>query len=113
MGTTSEQDEVTWGIIAWIIPLVSAILALVLRPGYKYVRYWAYLNLSFFIVIVIGGIIAFILGIIPLIGWIISTLIWIALLVLWIIGIVKSASRVYWKPPIIYDVARALGIEKV
>ncbi|MEM0025451.1 MAG: hypothetical protein QXZ48_02275 [Zestosphaera sp.] len=107
------QDEVTWGIIAWIIPLIGAILALVLRPGYKYAKYWAYLNISFFIVIVVSGIVTSILAFIPFIGWLIGTLIWLALLILWVIGIIKSASRTYWKPPIIYDLARALGIERV
>ncbi|MGC8975007.1 MAG: DUF4870 domain-containing protein, partial [Thermoprotei archaeon] len=91
--------------MAWVIPLVGAILALVLRPGYKYVKYWAYLNLSFLVVIVVSAIIASILSIIPLIGWLLSTLIWVALLVLWVIGIIKSAERVYWKPPLIYDIA--------
>ncbi|MDH5816367.1 MAG: hypothetical protein QW794_05035 [Thermosphaera sp.] len=106
------QDEVAWGLIAWIVPLVGAILALVLKPGYRYARYWAYLNLSFFIVIVIGGIIASILALIPFIGWLIGILIWVALLILWVVGIVKSVSKVYWKPPIVYDLARALGIER-
>ncbi|MEO3993097.1 MAG: hypothetical protein QN229_02135 [Desulfurococcaceae archaeon TW002] len=113
METASDQDEVTWGIIAWIIPLVGAILALVLRPGYKYARYWAYLNISFFIVIIISSVVTAIVSIIPLIGWIISLLIGVTLLILWIVGIIKSASRVYWKPLIIYDVARALGIERI
>lgn len=112
-GTNIDQDEVNWGIIAWIIPLLGAILALVLRPRYNYARYWAYLNLSFFIVIIISNIISYILGLIPFVGWLIDALIWVALVVLWIIGIIKSAGRVYWKPPIIYDLARALGIEKI
>lgn len=108
-----KQDEITWGIIAWIIPLVTAIVALVLRPGYKYAKYWAYLNLSFFIVIIISSIVAAVLGIIPIIGWLLSALIWIALLLVWVIGIIKSANSVYWKPPVIYDLAKALGIEKI
>jgi uncharacterized membrane protein len=107
------QEETTWGIIAWIIPLIGAILALILRPNYKYAKYWAYLNLSFFIVIIVSAIITGVLSLIPFIGWIISALVWVALLILWIIGIIKSASNVYWKPPVIYDVARMLGIEKI
>lgn len=112
-GTGSEQDEVTWGLIAWIIPLLGAILALVLKPGHNYAKYWAYLNLSFFIVIVVSNIVMNILAFIPFIGQFINFLIWAALLILWIMGIVKSAGRVYWKPPIIYDLARVLGIEKI
>lgn len=112
ISSSSDQDEATWGIIAWIIPLVGAILALVLRPEYKYAKYWAYLNLSYLVVVVVGAIIASILGIIPIVGWLLSILIWAALLVLWIVGIVKAAERVYWKPPLIYDIAKVLGIEK-
>lgn len=111
-GSDIGQDEATWGLIAWIVPLVGAIVALVLRPGYGYAKYWAYLNISFFIVIIVGGIVASILAFIPFIGWLISILIWIALLIVWVVGIVKSANKVYWKPPLIYDLAKALGIER-
>ncbi len=108
-----SDDERTWGFIAWLVSIVGAILALVLRPTYRYAKYWAYLSISFFIAVVVSSVITTILGFIPLIGWIISALIWLALLILWIIGIIKSLSREYWRPPVIYELAKALGIERI
>jgi len=108
-----SEDEKLWGFTAWIIPLIGGILALVLKPSYRYACYWAYLSISFFIVIVGAGIINIVFSIIPLIGWVLSTLINLGLLIIWIIGLLRSLEKTWWKPPIIYNIAKMLnpGIE--
>lgn len=103
------EDERLWGFIAWVIPLIGGILALVLKPSYRYACYWAYLSISFFIVIVGAGIISAVLSIIPFIGWVLSALISLSLLIIWIIGLMRSLERIWWKPPIIYDIAKILN----
>jgi len=108
-----SEDEKLWGLIAWILSIIGAILALVLKPGYRYAKYWAYLSLSFFIIIIVASIINGILMLIPFIGWILAGLISLAIIILWIIGIIKSLQLTWWKPPVIYDIAKALGIERI
>lgn len=111
-GAVSEEERI-WGLIAWLLSVVGAVITLALKPTYRYARYWAYLSIAFFIAVIVSGVVATIVGLIPLIGWFISLLISIALLVIYIIGIIKSLAPEFWRPPIIYDVARMLGIEKL
>lgn len=106
---TISEDEKLWGFIAWLIPLIGAILVLVLKPGYKYAKYWAYLSISFFIIIIIAQVVAFAFSLIPFVGWFISTLIDIGLLIIWILGVLKSLGKTWWKPPIIYNIAKILS----
>jgi len=86
---------------------------LVLKPDYRYARHWAYLSVSFFVVAIIASIVAYILSLIPFInilGLALGALFGVLLLVVWILGILKSLENVYWTPPIIYDLARRLGL---
>ena len=116
----SDEDK-TWGIIAWAISIIGAILALVLKPQSKYAKYWAYLSIAFFIIwIIVWALITGIsiaLMFAPMVGWFFSTIIrwffWVAVLIVWIIGIIKAANVVLWKPPIIYDLAKTIGIDKI
>lgn len=115
------DEEKIWGLIAWIISIIGAIIALILKPSSKYVKYWAYLSISFFVIMIIGlmivQIIGLILGFVPFAGWIIATIInglySLAILIVWIFGIIKSLSMEFWKPPLIYDLAKMMGIEKI
>lgn len=108
-----SDDEKIWAFLAWLLSIIGAILVLVLKPGYRYAKYWAYLSLSFFIIAIIAGVINIILGFIPVIGWVLSTLISLAIFIIWVIGIVRALQLTWWKPPIIYDMAKALGIERI
>jgi len=113
MNSASWSEEKIWGFIAWLIPLVGGILVLVLKPDYRYARHWAYLSVSFFVVAIIASIVAYILSLIPFInilGLALGALFGALLLVVWILGILKSLENVYWTPPIIYDLARRLGL---
>jgi uncharacterized membrane protein len=108
-----SEDERLWGFIAWVIPLIGGVLALALKPNYKYAVYWAYLSISFFIVIIGGWVVVFVFSIIPLIGHILSfimgVIIGIGLLIVWIIGILRSLEINWWRPPLIYDIAKILN----
>ncbi|MEM1681913.1 MAG: DUF4870 domain-containing protein [Sulfolobales archaeon] len=108
-----SEEERIWGFIAWLIPLVGGVLVLVLKPGYRFAKHWAHLSISFFIAIVLLGVVSAVIGLIPFIGWVISTLLWIAVVIVWIVGIVKSLGKELWKPPVIYDLAKVLGIERI
>jgi uncharacterized membrane protein len=108
-----SDDEKIWALLAWLLSIIGAILVLVLKPTYRYAKYWAYLSLSFFIVAIIVWVVNSILALIPIVGWVISILISLAIAILWIIGIVKVLQITWWKPPLIYDIAKAIGIEKI
>ncbi|MEM3981066.1 MAG: hypothetical protein QXV06_05440 [Ignisphaera sp.] len=105
------EDERLWGFIAWVIPLVGGILALVLKPGIKYIRHWSYLSITFGIIMIVGLIIGRLFSIIPLVGWLVELLIGIALLIMWVVGIVRALDKILWKPPIVYDLAKTLGFQ--
>jgi uncharacterized membrane protein len=108
-----SDDEKIWALLAWLLSIIGAILVLVLKPTYRYAKYWAYLSLSFFIAAIIVGVVNSILALIPIVGWVISILISLAIVILWIIGIVRVLQITWWKPPLIYDIAKAIGIEKI
>ena len=108
-----SDDERIWALLAWLLSIVGAILVLVLKPTYRYSKYWAYLSLSFFIIGIIVGVVNAILALIPIVGWVISILISLVVVILWIIGIVKVFQITWWKPPIVYDIAKIIGIESI
>jgi uncharacterized membrane protein len=112
MNSVSE-DERIWAFIAWLLNIVGAIIGLVLRPGSKYVRYWSYLSIAFFILLIITWVITFIIGFIPFIGFIINILIYLGIVIAYIIGLIKVLTIQWWKPPIIYNIAQILGIERI
>ncbi|PUA32553.1 MAG: hypothetical protein B7O98_07865 [Zestosphaera tikiterensis] len=119
--TEISEDEKIWGFIAWVGFIVGAIIALALKPTYRYSKYWAYLSISFTIAIVLGaivlGIVTAVLNLIPFVGWLISGLLQgiygLVILVAWIFGIIKSLGKELWRPPIIYEIAKYVGIEKI
>lgn len=108
-----SEEERIWGFVAWLLSIVGAVLVLATKPKLRYAKYWSYLSISFFIVVIVSGVICRILNLIPLIGNIFSIFVGIVLLVLWIVGIVRSLEYEYWKPPLIYDIALAIGIERI
>ncbi|MCS7099558.1 MAG: hypothetical protein RMH84_01795 [Sulfolobales archaeon] len=112
-GSAVPEEEKVWGLIAWLLSVVGAVITLALKPTYRYAKYWAYLSISFFIVAILSTIVVSILSLIPIVGRILNALISLALLVVYVIGIVKSISLDYWKPPVIYDLAKIIGIEKM
>jgi len=111
--STVSEDERLWGFVAWVIPLIGGVLALALKPNYRYAVYWAYLSISFFIVIVGVWVAVLVSSITPLIGpiisFIMSAVMGILLLVAWIIGMVRSLEVKWWDPPLIYEIARKLN----
>ncbi|MCS7112456.1 MAG: hypothetical protein RMJ00_04520 [Nitrososphaerota archaeon] len=116
MSIDSQSDERLWALIAWAATIVGAIVALVIRPQYKYTVYWAYLSISFFILAVMvsisTNIISLILSIIPFIGGIISEVISalcsLLIFIVWVLGVVKSYKGEYWRIPVVYEVAEKL-----
>lgn len=68
----------------------------------KFVRFHAMQS-----IIVFGGltIISLIISVIPLLGWLISTLLSLLALVLWILLMVKAYQNVWFKLPLVGDLA--------
>ncbi len=121
MSAEVPEEEKLFALIGWAASIVGAIIVLVLKPQFKYAKYWSYLSISLFILAAIASImvsiITAILGLIPIVGGIVglvlSSLLGIVVVIAWIMGILKSISKEYWKPPIIYDVAKMIGIERI
>ncbi|MEM2376146.1 MAG: hypothetical protein QXZ10_00825 [Sulfolobales archaeon] len=115
VGMESEvsENERIWGFVGWLASIVGAVLVLILKPEYRYAKYWAYLSISFFVITIVSGVVVAILSLIPLIGWFIGLVIQLVLLITWVLGIIKSLSRVFWRPPLIYDLAKIFGIERI
>ncbi len=121
MSTEISDEEKLFALIGWAASIIGAIIVLALKPQFKYAKYWSYLSISLFILAAIASIlisiITAILGLMPIVGGIISfalsSLLGIVVAIAWIIGILKSISKEYWKPPIIYDVAKMIGIERI
>ena len=111
--TNISDEERIWGFIAWLLSIVGAVLALLLKPGSRYVRYWSYLSISFFIVLLVALVLGFIVSFIPIISFLIDILIKLSIVIVYIIGITKSLTGEMWQPPIIYGIATLLGIEKI
>ncbi|MFP3302492.1 MAG: hypothetical protein RXO25_01500 [Caldivirga sp.] len=112
------DDELNWGLIAWVIPLAGGVIGLIMRPNSNYVRHWSYLSLAFGLVIIATAIVLGILSMIvapirPLLMLvrILGYLAGLVFLVVWVVGIARERSVVYWRPSLIYDVARMLGAQ--
>jgi uncharacterized membrane protein len=111
-----SEDERTWGLIAWIIPLVGGIIGIIMRPNSGYVKHWSYLSIAFGLVIIVVDVIldilTFALIFIPpvlLFIRILGILVGLAFLIIWLVGILRERSNLYWKPPVVYDIARIMG----
>ncbi|WP_291766777.1 hypothetical protein [Caldivirga sp. UBA161] len=111
-----STDELNWGLVAWIIPLAGGILGFIVKPESNYVKHWSYLSIAFGIVIIVVSIILDLLSLatmlLPPLFIIIkalSILVGLAFVIIWIVGIVRERNSMYWKPALIYDVAKMLG----
>ena len=110
-------DEHTWALVAWIIPLVGGIIGIVMRSNSDYVKHWSYLSIAFGIIIIvidiILGALSFLTILILPIHILVTVLYYLAGLaffIIWIIGILRERNAIYWKPPIIYNAARMIGL---
>ncbi|BDR91224.1 hypothetical protein [Vulcanisaeta souniana] len=109
-------DEGVWALVAWLVPLVGGVIGLVVRPGSGYVRHWSYLSIAFGLVIIVVdvvlGILSLLTILIPPMHIVITALGYLAglaFLIVWVIGILRERNSIYWKPTIIYDVAKIIG----
>jgi len=112
------DDELNWGLIAWVIPLAGGVIGLIMRPNSNYVKHWSYLSLAFGLVIIVTDIVLIVLSMIVAPIWpllmlirILGYLVGLVFFVVWVVGVVRERSVVYWRPSLIYDVARMLGAQ--
>jgi predicted membrane channel-forming protein YqfA (hemolysin III family) len=123
------DDELNWGLIAWVIPLAGGVIGLIMRPNSNYVKHWSYLSLAFGLVLIATYIVLAVLSLviatasIPLITATMSIppslvlikvldyLVGLVFFVVWVVGIARERGMVYWRPSLIYDVAKMLGAQ--
>ncbi|HDI75601.1 MAG TPA: DUF4870 domain-containing protein [Thermoprotei archaeon] len=110
-GVSSESRM--FGLIAWILGIVGAIIALLLKPNDRFVKFHATQSLVFSIGLIVVYIIFIALAHIPYIGLlfgILSPLIWLLGIVVAIVGAIKAYQGEWFKVPLVYDIASKLGI---
>ncbi len=107
MLTMSSSESRVWAAIAWALLIIGAIVALIIRPRDDYVRYWAVESIGFTIVIIIAWILVEIVSIVfaftIVIPLILKVLYVLGIFLAWIIGVFKSLTGDYWRPPIIHE----------
>ncbi|WP_148224768.1 DUF4870 domain-containing protein [Vulcanisaeta moutnovskia] len=103
----SSSESRVWAAIAWALLIIGAIVALIIRPRDDYVRYWAVESIGFTIVIIIAWILVEIVSIVfaftIVIPLILKVLYVLGIFLAWIIGVFKSLTGDYWRPPIIHE----------
>jgi len=115
---SSSSEEISsesrvFGLIAWLLVIIGAIIALVLKPNDRFVKFHAMQSLVFSIGLIILYIIFIPLAYIPHIGLIfaiLTRLIGLLGLIVAIIGAIKAYQGEWFRLPIVYDIATKLGI---
>jgi len=74
------------------------------------VKHWAYLSIGFFIVLATAQVVNMIFLLIPFLGKLLAALVDLSLLIIYVIGLLKSLEKSYWRPPVVYELAKAIGL---
>lgn len=115
-GSEPPEEERVWAAISWGLSIAGAALALALKPRSKHVAHWAYLSVAFFVILVAcaAGLWALSLPLrllrLGLLADALWALYWAAALIVWALGLLRSLAGARWRPPLIYDLARAAGL---
>ncbi|MCD6458524.1 MAG: DUF4870 domain-containing protein [Thermoproteales archaeon] len=114
-----SSESKLFGLIAWILGIIGAIIAIVLKKDDKFVMFHAKQSLVLWIAVIAIDIIIFILsitlsilrlGILTLLfGWL-PSLIGLAGLIIAIIGALKAYSGEWWSAPIIGSFAEKISL---
>ncbi|RLE73067.1 MAG: hypothetical protein DRJ37_01265 [Thermoprotei archaeon] len=116
-GVTDESK--LFGLIAWLLGIIGAIIAIVLKKDDKFVMFHAKQSLTLWIGVIVIDIAVMILsfvlsllrlGILTLLfGWL-PALIGLIGLIITIIGALKAYGGEWWKAPIIGDIAEKIPL---
>ncbi|RLE80988.1 MAG: hypothetical protein DRJ52_05145 [Thermoprotei archaeon] len=111
-GEASSESRV-FGLIAWLLGIIGAIIALLLKPNDRFVKFHAMQSLVFSIGLIVVYIIFLALSHIPYIGLIfaiLTPLIGLLGLIVAIVGAIKAYQGEWFRLPMVYDIAAKLGI---
>ncbi len=100
--TSMGLEQNIAGLLSYVLGWITGLVFFLLEKENKFVRFHAMQS-----IIVFGGltIISLIISVIPLLGWLISTLLSLLALVLWILLMVKAYQNVWFKLPLVGDLA--------
>ncbi len=117
-GEVTDESKL-FGLIAWLLGIIGAIIAIVLKKDDKFVMFHAKQSLTLWIGVIIiyiaVAILSFVLsfmrlGILSLFLWLIQALIGLGALLMLIFGALKAYGGEWWKAPIIGDIAEKIPL---
>ncbi|NLE95211.1 MAG: DUF4870 domain-containing protein [Dehalococcoidia bacterium] len=100
--TSMGLEQNIAGLLSYVLGWITGLVFFLLEKENKFVRFHAMQS-----IIVFGGltVISLIISIIPLLGWVVSSLLSILALVLWILLMIKAYQNVWFKLPLVGDLA--------
>jgi uncharacterized membrane protein len=100
--SSTGMDENLAALLSYVLGFVTGIIFFVIEKESKFVKFHAMQS-----ILVSAGlmILSFVLGLIPIIGWIAAILLGPVSLVLWIILMVKAYKHVWFKLPVVGEIA--------
>ena len=110
------EESRLFGLIAWILGIIGAVVAIALRGNDPFVKFHAKQSLVLSIGYIAFYVIVIILTRIPVIGMIFSLigifmpLIGLLVFIIMILGAIKAYSGEWWRAPIIADIADKINI---
>ena len=95
---------------------IGAILSLIFKPESVHVRRWAYLSISFTLLVFVSYIpvyvIAFILSLIPVLGMLLRDVLMglygLGVILVYLMGLLRAVEGKSWRPPLISQISDAL-----
>lgn len=100
--SSTGMSENLGALLSYVLGFITGIIFFVIEKESKFVKFHAMQSI---LVSVALMVLSFVLGFIPIIGWIALILLGPISLVLWIILMVKAYKHVWYKLPVVGDIA--------
>ena len=100
--TAAGMDQNVAGLLRYLAGWITGLVFFLIEKENKFVRFHAMQSIITFGALTV---LFMVLGFIPFVGWIIMPFLGLAQLVLWILLMVKAYNGVYFKLPVIGDLA--------
>jgi uncharacterized membrane protein len=100
--SSTGMNENLAALLSYVFGFITGIIFFILEKESRFVKFHAMQSI---LVSVALMVLSFVLGLIPVIGWIAAILLGPVSLVLWIILMVKAYKHVWYKLPVVGDIA--------
>jgi uncharacterized membrane protein len=100
--TAAGMNQNVAGLLCYLAGWITGLVFFLIEKENKFVRFHAMQSIITFGALTV---LFMVLGFIPIVGWIIMPFVGLAQLVLWILLMVKAYNGVYFKLPVIGDLA--------